>query len=384
MTSTSSSEFLPGYRFRDLQSDHDLLIIAVVVILVHVNLLILSAFLPDAKPLPPPVKQIVVKTITLGERPPPPISIPEPIAVSEPIVEALAEPEPIPEPEPVVESVKLPEPEPIAIAEPQPIVDEVAPPPQPPEPIPQPVREPEPIAKKEEVKPAPVKKPIPIKKEVKKPAPAKKAAPIPKSKPKPPPKAKPQSKPKPKSEPKPTPKKPQPAKKSVEQPKPKPKESAPAKPKVDPQAEAAKAKKRDLLAKAQKSIAQIATSDTVASSSTTSAMSAAIPGRIDALQVETFPDSTEGALSPQEMSYYDELASRLKLLLRLPEFGEVKVKLTLERSGQFVKVSVVNALSQNNKKYVEKTLPTLKYPSFGNNFNGLAQYTFVIALSNEL
>lgn len=336
------------------EKDSSLILITVAVLFTHLSLFILSAYLPHPQPIPPPVKHLIVKTINLAERRPPP----------EPARTLIAEADP---------------------------VQQVAP-----EPIPEPVSKPAP-----EPKPAP----SPVKKEVKKePKPKEKAKPTPpKSKPKPPPKPKAKDKPTPKKpEKKAAPEKKKPVeKKPVEkkptkttpkkESKPKPK-AEPDKPTLDPeveaqrvkQTEAAQAKRRELLANAQKSIAQIEqTRDKLSATSAKSMLTAALPGRIDALQVETFLGSDEGKLSSQEISYYDELAGRLKLLLRLPEYGEVKIKLTLERSGRFVKVSVVNAQSVNNRKYVEKTLPTLTYPGFGSNFDDAAQYTFVIALSNE-
>ncbi len=155
--------------------------------------------------------------------------------------------------------------------------------------------------------------------------------------------------------------------------------------KVNAQEAAAQVKRRELIASAQKSIAKIGQShDTLAEGSAVSFASTTLPGRIDNLQVETFREEAAEPLTSQEITYYDELASRLKLLLRLPEFGEVKIRLTLTRAGRFVKVSIVRAESNANRKYIEKTLPTVKYPSFGNNFSQMNEYTFVIALSNEL
>lgn len=87
--------------------------------------------------------------------------------------------------------------------------------------------------------------------------------------------------------------------------------------------------------------------------------------------------------SEQESIYRQELASRLKLLLQLPEHGEVKLKLTLERIGKVAKLVIVSAESLSNRNYVEQTLPSLKFPAFGNNFTTESDYTFSITLRNE-
>ena len=93
-------------------------------------------------------------------------------------------------------------------------------------------------------------------------------------------------------------------------------------------------------------------------------------------------DDTAG-WSAQELSYRDELAGRLKLQLKLPEYGGVKLKLTLLRSGQVAKVKIVEAGSQRNRSYVENQLPTLLFPPFGTHFGQEPEYTFAITLNND-
>jgi colicin import membrane protein len=168
------------------------------------------------------------------------------------------------------------------------------------------------------------------------------------------------------------------AKKSVPQPK---KE---AKPKVNAatvKETARKAKQKELIASAQKSMAKIGKTNTLKNASTT--LSTAIPDKIGNLQIETFSGDSGEVLTTQELTYYDQLASRLKLGLKLPEFGAVKIKLTLERTGKYVKALVINAENSINRKYIEKTLPSIKFPPFGSNFQGQTEYTFVIAFNNE-
>lgn len=381
-------------------NDRAFWIIANAVVVVHTLLLFWISQVSDMQTIPKPKeKRILVQTITLDTPPPkalpnivveqeipkppeplPPPPIPEP-APNLPVEVRIEEPQPIPLPEPV--PAPLPPPE-AALPKPEePVVEmkNIEPAPLPP-PEPE-VIKPEPEAKKPE--PEPVKKVEPAKpkkaEQVKKAEPAKKPAAVKKK----PPAAK-------KAEPKPKKAEAKPAKKNEAKPKPKkeaekkpapPKETAPPKP--DPKIEAAKAKRRELLAKAQKSVAKIEqTRDRLTAAQSSSVAAAGVPGKIDNLQVETFISESGPQLSPQEISYYAELANRLKLQLRLPDFGEVKVKLTLERSGKFVKVVVVNTESAKNRAYIEKTLPTVKYTSFGNNFSGQSEYTFVLALSNEI
>ncbi len=110
---------------------------------------------------------------------------------------------------------------------------------------------------------------------------------------------------------------------------------------------------------------------------------AAVPNAIMSLQIDDLPDHSGPKLNDQEMRYRDELVGRLKLQLRLPEVGDVKVKLTLERSGKVAKVVIVSAESAVNRKYLEKELPLITFQAFGS-FSSDAQYTFALTLSNDI
>jgi hypothetical protein len=142
-------------------------------------------------------------------------------------------------------------------------------------------------------------------------------------------------------------------------------------------------RKVELLAKARNSIEKVQKASSTLASKEIAAVST--PGKINALSADTIALVEAGnALDGPELSYVEELASRLKLLLRLPEFGEVKIQLTLLRSGKFSNVSIVNSKSNKNKAYLEKTLPSLSYPPFGHNFSDKEKFTFTINLSNDL
>lgn len=111
-----------------------------------------------------------------------------------------------------------------------------------------------------------------------------------------------------------------------------------------------------------------------------------LPTAITSLQIDALSSSEKGAssLNSTEVSYSNELAGHLKRLLRLPEIGDIKIKLTLDRSGKVYKMEVVSSESAANRRYIEKTLPGLSFPAFGTNFESMANYTFAITLSNEL
>lgn len=151
------------------------------------------------------------------------------------------------------------------------------------------------------------------------------------------------------------------------------------------QREAVKAKQRALLQSAQENIAKIEqTRDKIKQAKAGSSSGVTNPRTIGTLQIDARFNDDGGELTYQEKGYHEELATRLKLLLRLPDYGEVKVKLTLDRSGRFSNVIILSSESDKNRKYIEKTLPALTYPGFGKNFGDLPQHTFVIILSNEV
>lgn len=151
--------------------------------------------------------------------------------------------------------------------------------------------------------------------------------------------------------------------------------------------EAAKQKELALLAKAQENLAKMSeTRDKISTSSSASLKSTSLPKELGSLQVDAMPIGDAGNASDwgtKEASYSDDIAYRLKMALRLPDYGTVKIKLTLDRTGKVLKVEIVQSESNKNKGYVENKIPTLLFPSFGQRFQGVAQNTFVISLQND-
>lgn len=307
--------------------DRSLLVISVAVIAFHSIALLMAIYSSNTPPTvkPHPMERLVVKTIALGEKKKlPAVTAPSP-PKQEVAIASTPEPEPLPSP-PAVEP-----------APPKP--QESPPPPPKPE-----------VAASKKIEPKPKKK-APEKKVV-----AKTDKKMDKVK--------------------------ETAKQPVAQVEKKPAKKVEYKP--DPQVEAAKAKQRELLAKAQESFAKIGQNKSKPiSTSSNNDWAKKMPGQITNLEIDALPSGEMTALSSKEMGYRDEIASRLKLLLSLPEYGEVKVKLTLERTGKVNKVAIVSAESKLNRTYIENTLPAMSFPHFGSNFDGLSQYTFLINLSND-
>ncbi len=79
--------------------------------------------------------------------------------------------------------------------------------------------------------------------------------------------------------------------------------------------------------------------------------------------------------------YQDSLVSYLHQSLNLPDYGEVKIQLSLREDGTVAKMVVLKAESKKNKEYLEKNLPMLKFPRLNST---LKEETFVLTFCNEI
>ncbi len=223
----------------------------------------------------------------------------------------------------------------------------------------------------------------------------------------------------PKTESKPTPKPATPEVKKVTPAKPAEKKqaSAPTKPKTDLKAqesekkkqekaeaekkrqqevaaaeEAARQRQQALLTKAKENLAKMNETRDKISQSTASSVKLAttpLPKEVNHLQVDALPLGERGSTAQagewgvKEISYRDEIVYRVKAALKFPDYGTVKIKLTLDRTGKVLKVETTQSESAKNKAYLERTLPTLQFPAFGQQFSGATQYTFLMTLHND-
>ncbi len=87
--------------------------------------------------------------------------------------------------------------------------------------------------------------------------------------------------------------------------------------------------------------------------------------------------------SEADADYTDLLVSKLHESLRLPDFGEVKIQLSLRQDGSVVKVVVLKAQSEKNKQYLESNLTRLKFPRFEGTYSNKKEYTFILRFCNE-
>lgn len=182
------------------------------------------------------------------------------------------------------------------------------------------------------------------------------------------------------AEPRQQPKKTSPIEKKKPAPEAKPKPTK----KIETEPAAAEAPKKtpkiaaDKIAQARANLKKIS-HDPVSTTNHEPSHSTALPSLSELDMAQT----ASGPYGKVEQSYEEILAARLKMLLTLPDYGDVKVKLTLERNGGVVSATVLRSESADNRAYVENILPTLRLPPFGKNFGVEPQHTFQIVLSND-
>ena len=100
------------------------------------------------------------------------------------------------------------------------------------------------------------------------------------------------------------------------------------------------------------------------------------------VKVKATPKRT--ALAIDQSSYEEELTERLRLLLKLPEWGSVRLALTLDRQGAVQGVKILSAQSETNRDYVVEQLERTSLAPFGKHFEGEQEHTFTLTLNNEM
>lgn len=100
------------------------------------------------------------------------------------------------------------------------------------------------------------------------------------------------------------------------------------------------------------------------------------------LQIDT-PSHELSNEAEGSSDYKDVLTRHLHQCLSLPDYGEVKIQLSLRQDGTVCKVIVLKAQSEKNKQYLESNLPRLKFPRFDGTYAGQNEQTFVLTFCNE-
>jgi len=134
-----------------------------------------------------------------------------------------------------------------------------------------------------------------------------------------------------------------------------------------------------LLKELEESIAKIENKSdkTTITKKTSSQSRAATP---IALQIDI---NAEGDTDSKQQSYTDTLIGHLHQSLSLPDYGEVKIQLSLRQDGTVAKVIVLRAKNEKNRQYLEKHLPRLQFPRFDGAWANKKEHTFVLTFCNE-
>jgi hypothetical protein len=64
----------------------------------------------------------------------------------------------------------------------------------------------------------------------------------------------------------------------------------------------------------------------------------------------------------EESNSTERIAAFLQDSLQLPEYGEVKVALSLDRSGKLLHLDILDSKSEKNKQFIKNRLPELQFP----------------------
>lgn len=78
-----------------------------------------------------------------------------------------------------------------------------------------------------------------------------------------------------------------------------------------------------------------------------------------------------------------QLCAQLRSFLKLPEYGQVEIKLSLDKTGKVVTLKVLETKSDRNRKYIEELLPRLTFSLHGTDFGKEHIKSFNITLTNE-
>ncbi|MDR2540097.1 MAG: hypothetical protein LBC45_05905 [Chlamydiales bacterium] len=105
--------------------------------------------------------------------------------------------------------------------------------------------------------------------------------------------------------------------------------------------------------------------------------------------IVTAPLSFKVAVAPVQEepalpNYTASLVKGLTQMLQLPEYGEVKIKITVSPAGKIIDLLVLQAESKANKLYLEKCLPNIVLPKYNEKVTLNNEQTFTLTFCNAL
>jgi hypothetical protein len=93
------------------------------------------------------------------------------------------------------------------------------------------------------------------------------------------------------------------------------------------------------------------------------------------LQIDLQEESTS--------NYVPILTHFLHTALHLPDFGAVKMQLTVRLDGSVAKLLVLKTESEENRKYLEMQIPLLRFPPLQGEYAKSDEHVFVLTFCNE-
>lgn len=96
-------------------------------------------------------------------------------------------------------------------------------------------------------------------------------------------------------------------------------------------------------------------------------------------EIANLPTLGEGS----EASYQAIMIQQLQNQLKLPEYGQVIISITVNKYGKILKSSIVNSLSKKNEAYVDAEIKKISFPPFGSLMPNRAEESFTITLVHK-
>jgi len=102
-----------------------------------------------------------------------------------------------------------------------------------------------------------------------------------------------------------------------------------------------------------------------------------VPQPIEMLHIDTPLEGTG------DVSYLCLMIQTLRQQLKLPSEGEVKIAMTVLKSGYVEKIRILYAESEENRCYLERALTSLCLPPLSGEFCNTSQHTFTLTFRHE-
>lgn len=91
--------------------------------------------------------------------------------------------------------------------------------------------------------------------------------------------------------------------------------------------------------------------------------------------------NTGTTIAQAEQDYTESLVAYLQAILVLPEYGDVRVSITILENGTVKSIKIIDSKSKKNRSYIEEKLPKMQLPPLVRPFS--QEHTFTISITND-